>query len=199
MFCAQCGNTVAEGAASCARCGAPVGGRATMPAGQSGVGGASPSAVGGGASGTAMQGYNFDAGRLSQADKITGVASVILLISLFLPWFSISGAGITISWSGMTAHGYLWLVFLLCLGIVAFLVFGAGFAELPVNLPVGRENLLLAASGINLLLVLLAFFVSPGYLSLGVGWSFGAFVALIAAIVACAPLAMPMLRARSGR
>jgi hypothetical protein len=191
MFCAQCGNTVAEGAASCARCGAPVGGGGTMPA--------SPATAAPSGTGAAMQGYNFDAGRLSQADKITGVASVILLISLFLPWFSISGAGITISWSGMTAHGYLWLVFLLCLAIVAFLVLEAGFAQLPVKLPAGREMLLLAASGINLLLVLLAFFVSPGYLSLGVGWSFGAFVALIAAIVACAPLAMPMLRARSGR
>jgi hypothetical protein len=212
MFCAQCGNTVAEGAASCARCGAPVGGAATMPVGQSAmsggspmgggspVGGGGPSTVGGGSTpGGTMQGYNFDAGRLSQADKITGVASVVLLISLFLPWFSISGLGITISWSGMTAHGYLWVVFLLCLAIVAFLVFEAGFAELPVKLPVGREMLLLAVSGINLLLVLLAFFVSPGYLSLGVGWSFGAFIALIAAIAACAPLAVPMLRARSGR
>jgi hypothetical protein len=176
-----------------------------MPVGSSGVGGGSPSGVGpsgvggGSAPGSAMQGYNFDAGRLSQPDKITGVASVVLLISLFLPWFSISAPGISISWSGMTAHGYLWLVFLLCLAIVAFLVFEAGFAELPVKLPAGREMLLLVASGINLLLVLLAFFVSPGYLSLGIGWSFGAFVALIAAVVACAPLAMPILRARSGR
>jgi hypothetical protein len=190
MFCAQCGNAVAEGAASCARCGAPAGGAA---------GPASPPPAGGGGGGAGMQGYSFDSARLTQADKITGGASVILLISLFLPWYSITVPGATFSWSGMTAHGYLWLVFLVCLGIVAFLVFGAGFTELPVKLPAGREPLLLAASGFNLLLVLLAFFVSPGYLALGVGWSFGAFVALIAAIVACAPLALPLLRARSGR
>jgi hypothetical protein len=190
MFCAQCGNAVAEGAPSCARCGAPPGAAAAA---------ASPARAGGTGTGTAAQGYSFNSARLTQADKITGVASVILLISLFLPWFSVSGPGGTISWSGMTAHGYLWLVFLLCLGIVAFLVFGAGFTELPVKLPAAREPLLLTASGLNLLLVVLAFFVSPGYLALGVGWSFGAFVALIAAIAACAPLAMPLLRARTGR
>jgi hypothetical protein len=30
-----------------------------------------------------------------------------------------------------------------------------------------------------------------------VGWSFGAIIALIAAIAACAPLAIPVIRARS--
>jgi hypothetical protein len=190
MFCAQCGNAVAEGAASCARCGAPGGGAA---------GPASSSPAGGRGTAAATQGYSFDSARLSQADKITGGASVILLISLFLPWYSVAGPGGTFSWSGVTAHGYLWLVFLLCLGIVAFLVIGAGFTELPVKLPAAREPLLLAASGFNLLLVVLAFFVSPGYLALGVGWTFGAFVALIAAIAACVPLAMPLLRARASR
>jgi hypothetical protein len=152
-------------------------------------------------SGGSVQGYNFDAARLSQADRISGAASVILLISLFLPWFTASlgsfGGG---SVSGMTAHGYLWIVFILCLAVVAFLVFGAGYAELPVRLPVGREMVLLAATGLNLLLVLLAFFVRPnGYGVVNIGWGWGAFIGLIAAIVACVPLAMPMLRARSGR
>ena len=147
-----------------------------------------------------MQAYNFDAARLSQADRISGGASAVLLISLFLPWFSLSLGFGTYSWSGTTAHGYLWVVFILCLAIVAFLVFGAGYAELPMRLPVARENALLAATGLNLVLVLLAFFINPGYrlLSNGVGWSFGAFVGLIAAIVAFVPLALPRLRARSG-
>ena len=148
-----------------------------------------------------MQGYNFDAARLSQADRISGIASVVLLISLFLPWFSLNiGFGINYSWSGTTAHGYLWVVFILCLAIIGFILFSAGYTELPMRLPAARERLLLAATGLNLLLVLLAFFINPGYrlLSNGVGWSFGAFVGLIAAIVACVPLALPMLRARSG-
>ena len=99
MFCAQCGNQVAEGSTTCPHCGAPVGEGATRSA--------SPAPVGGGSGGT-MQAYNFDAARLSQADRISGGASVVLLISLFLPWFTAS-AGIlgSASASGMTAHGYL--------------------------------------------------------------------------------------------
>jgi hypothetical protein len=57
----------------------------------------------------------------------------------------------------------------------------------------------LRASGDEAEALLLAVFVNPGYVGNGVGWSFGAFVGLIAAIVACAPLATPMLRARSSR
>ena len=68
-----------------------------------------------------------------------------------------------------------------------------------MRLPVSRETVLLAATGLNLLLVLLAFFVVPGGYGIGIGWGFGAFVGLIAAIVACVPLATPMLRARTGR
>ena len=190
MFCVRCGNQVAEGSATCPNCGAAVGGGATRSA--------SP-APAGGVSGTVAQGYNFEVARLSQADRIAGAATVVLLISLFLPWFSVNlGFGASFTWSGMSAHGYLWVVFLLCLAIVAFLVFDAGYDELPMRLPVARETVLLAATGLNLLLVLLAFFINPGYVSNGVGWSFGAFVGLIAAIAACVPLATPMLRARSG-
>jgi hypothetical protein len=192
MNCSQCGAALAEGSAACPQCGTPVSG------GQPQVSGAASPA--GGATAAALQGFSFDAGRLSQADKITGIASVVLLISLFLPWFSWSDSIISISINGMTAHGYLWLVFLLCLAIVAFLVLAAGFDQMPVQLPLDREMLLLVATGINLLLVLIAFFLNPvTTLSTGVGWSFGAIIALIAAIVACAPLAIPVIRARSAR
>ena len=193
MFCGQCGNQVAEGSAQCARCGAPVSGGPARPA--------STYPVGASGSSAAMQGFSFDAARLSQADRIAGAASVVLLVSLFLPWFTASaGAFGSASASGMTAHGYLWVVFLLCLGIIGFLVLGAGFAEMPFSLPAARESILLAATGVNLIIVLLAFFIRPdGFGVVSIGWAFGAFVAPIAAIVACAPLAMPVLRARTNR
>ena len=77
---------------------------------------------------------------------------------------------------------------------------GAGFPGLPVHLPVPRETLLLVATGVNLLIVLLAFFVRPnGFGLVTITWSFGAFIALFAAIAACVPLAMPLLRAQSSR
>src|SRR5436305_1326252 len=167
MNCSQCGSPLPEGATSCPRCGAPV-------------------ARGGGAA-TGAQAFSFDATRWSQTERITGIATVLLMISLFLPWFSVSIGPFSASVSGTTAHGYLWLVFFLCLAIIGFLVVAAGFQAMPFTLPMGRDVLLLAATGINLLLVLLAFFVNSGLFN-GVGWSFGAFIALIAAIAACAPL-----------
>lgn len=154
------------------------------------------------------QAYRFDAGRLSQADKIAGGAPVLLLISLFLPWFSVNvsvlGVNGSASGSGFDAHGFLWLVFILCLAIIAFLLLQAGFATMPFALPFQREMLLLAVTGLNLLLVLIAFFVKPGTGALighgiSVNWSFGAFIGLLAAIAACAPFAVPALRARPVR
>lgn len=151
----------------------------------------------------AAQTFNFDAQRWSQAERITGIASVVLLISLFLPWFSVSGSVLgerfSVSVSGTTAHGYLWLVFFLSLAIIAFLVLRAGFGTLPFAVPGGPDMLLLAATAINLLLVLIAFFVNPSAFAAGVGWSFGAFIGLLAAIAACLPLALPVLRARTAR
>ena len=142
----------------------------------------------------------IDAARLSQADRIAGAATVVLLVSLFLPWFTVSAGPFGYSWSGITAHSYLWLVFVLCLGIIAVLVLGAGFAGIPVQLPVPLGTIMLAATGLNLLIVLLAFFVRPdGFGLITISWAFGAFISLIAAIAAFVPLAMPVLRAQSER
>jgi hypothetical protein len=147
-----------------------------------------------------MERFSPDAARLSQADRLAGAATVVLLVSLFLPWFMVSAGPFGDSWSGITAHNYLWLVFVLCLGIIAFLVLGAGFAGVPVQLPLPRETILLAATVFNLLIVLLAFLVRPdGFGVVTITWSFGAFVALFAAVAACVPLAMPLLWAQSGR
>jgi hypothetical protein len=53
---------------------------------------------------------------------------------------------------------------------------------------------------INLVLVLLAFLFKPaGFGVVSVGWSFGAFIGLIAAIVAVVPLARPALAARKAK
>jgi hypothetical protein len=185
MICSQCGNSLAEGSKSCPRCGAAVAGHGSTAAG--------PGGTPGGA-----QAFSFDAARWSQAERITGVATVVLLISLFLPWFSINFGGIVATASGTTAHGFLWLVFFVSLAIIAFLVLQAGFQTLPFTMPLGREVALLAAAALNLLLVLIAFFDNP-YAFSGVGWTFGAFVALVAAVVACLPLGVPVVRARLAR
>jgi hypothetical protein len=107
-----------------------------------------------------------------------------------------SGSG-----SGTAAHGYLWLVFFLGLAVLAVLVIQAGFARFPINLPFGETQLLIGLTAVNLVLVLLAFLLKPGTggvdtegLSVSIGWAFGAFIALIAAIAAFVPLVLPATR-----
>lgn len=152
----------------------------------------------------------FAMNRLTQSDRITAVASLVLLISLFLPWFRASantgilGVSASATGSGVTAHGYLYIVLILCLAILGLVLLRAAFATAPFVLPGGHELLLLAATSINLLLVLIAFIFKPGgYASVAyvirVGWSWGAFVALVAAVVAVAPLALPMIQARRAK
>src|SRR6266496_4396563 len=166
MICSQCGNDVAAGSAACLSCGAQ------QPAnvGQAAAGGHAPPAggfsptAGAGrtpAAGTAGQVFNFDAKRWTRDDQIVGGASLLLLISLFLPWYTVSVP--------------------------------------PFTLPMSLTQLLLVLTGINLVLVLIAFLLKPstGLSGLSVGWGFGAFVGLICAIAAVVPLALPLVRARS--
>jgi hypothetical protein len=183
MICSQCGNNVTDGSATCPNCGAQL-----APATAPGPAQRSPAGT---------PAFRFDLNRLSRADQIAGGASVILFISLFLPWFGVSFAFVSANADALTAHGYLWITLILCLAIVAYLVMAAGFEQLPVSLPLNREQLLLVATGINFVLVLLAFVFKPGGVgSVGVGWRFGAFVGLIAAVAAVAPLAIPAIQAR---
>jgi len=139
--------------------------------------------------------FNFDARRWTLPDRIAGIASLVVLISLFLPWFSatatLDGISDSATASGTTAHGWLWLVFIISLAIVAFLVLMAGFQVLPFKLPLPSERLLLGATGVNLVLVFLAFILVPGNggdSEVSIGWTWGAFVALLAAIVALGAL-----------
>jgi len=141
----------------------------------------------------------FDAARWTRNDRIVGIATLVLLISMFLSWFKISYGPYSYSWSGTSANGWLWLVFIICLAIIAYLVVRALFDEMPVKLPVEHDKLLFIGTAVNFFLVLIAFFVSPGsgYSGPGVpgvGWDYGAFVALIAAIAAVAPYAYPFIK-----
>jgi hypothetical protein len=189
MKCSQCGSDAATGAGTCSGCGAviPTAAEAailTQP-------------------GQAMA-LRFDAARLTTADRITGGATLVLLISLFLPWFSVSASfgNFTSSASAdaLTAHGYLYLVLLLALAMLGYLVVSAGLDSMPA-LPLRHEQILGGAAAVNLLLVLIGMLIMPGGGSslVKVSWDFGAFLGLAAAVVAVAPLAAALLRARSGR
>ena len=57
----------------------------------------------------------------------------MLLVALFLPWFSTSAGGGT--GDGPSSHGYLWLVFVLTVVTLTVLVTRDAIARLPGNLP----------------------------------------------------------------
>jgi len=139
--------------------------------------------------------FRLELSRLTNSDRVTGIASLVLLVSLFLPWYGVNLLGISAEADGLTVHGYLYIVLLLCVAIIAYLVMWAGFEELPVRLPLSHQQRLLVASGLNTVLVLLAFLTKPD----GTGWRFGAFAGLLAALIAMAPLVIPAVQARRGR
>lgn len=204
MTCSHCGYNVAEGAAACPGCGTPAnanqgaGAHQGMPgpAGAMGPAGTMGSAAGAmGPPPAAAAAFTFDLSRLSRADQIAGGATLVFLISLFLPWFSVNAGIYSGSVNGLW-HGYMYLALLLALAVLAYLVVRAGFETMPLRLPVGHEQILLAATAVMFVLTLISFVFKP---SGPVGWSIGAFLGLIAAVVAVAPLGVPFLRSRTGR
>jgi uncharacterized membrane protein len=137
------------------------------------------------------------------SDLAIGGAVVVLLVALFLPWFSstvrvsrfarISGAG-----DGPAAHGYLWLVFVLAIVALIILVARDAIAQVPGNMP-SPEQILVGATGLSLLLTILGVVQKPSVvtvtgsgpisqvfprLTISVGWSYGGWIALVAALIA---------------
>jgi hypothetical protein len=144
----------------------------------------------------------FDLASIGQVDRLVGGGSLVLFIALFLPWFSVKlGVLGTATASGLSTHGYLYITLILTIGILGLLVAEAlGLWKLPSTSPLSREQVLLAATVVNLVLVLIAFLFKPSGLGVvRVGWSYGAFIALIAAVVAAFPLGWPVIQARRGK
>ena len=142
---------------------------------------------------------NFNLASISRVDRMVGGGTLVLFIALFLPWFSVHFSFLgTFSVSGLTAHGYLYITLILALAIIGLIAAEAlGLWKLPASAQIGREQLLLIGTAVNFVLVLIAFLLKPG--GSGVGWSFGAFVALAAAVIAVFPLGWPVIQARRGK
>jgi hypothetical protein len=141
----------------------------------------------------------FDLNRLTIADKVAGIASFVLLISLFLPWFGVTESEVTVGLSGTGAHGFLWLVLVLAVVVLTYLIVHAaqGWDRMGVNVP-SREPVLLTVTGVQLVLVVIAFFDVPStdIKGVSIGWQAGAYVALIAAIAAAATVIAPFIHGR---
>ena len=140
--------------------------------------------------------FTLDLRRLNRVDQVIGVASLILIITLFLPWFGVSLDGSSVTVSGFTAHGYLVISLLTAVALIGYLVVRAGWDDPPMKLPVAHAPLLLVLTGLQLLIVLLAFLFKPGF----TGWQFGAWLGLLAALVACGAIVVPAVQSmQAGR
>jgi hypothetical protein len=196
--CPQCQREAADDANNCPNCGAALATTATgatpPPAAPAGAG--APAAVA--TTGSSLPAYKFDAERWSLADRIAGVATVVLFISLFLPWFTYSagfgGFSVSFSVNGLW-HGWMYLTLIISIALIAYLVLRAGWDRLPVSQEIPHVSVMLGATVINLVLTLIAFIDKPG--GGGVGWGFGAIIGLISAAAAAAPYAVPQLRAKT--
>lgn len=130
---------------------------------------------------------------LNRKELIFGPATVVLLVSFWLPWYSISLDGIRFSASGLSRHGWLFIAVLDAIVLVLYVLitaFGAG--DLADQGRLSKEQLLTIMTGVNLFLVVLAFLLKPS----GFGWSYGAFLALAAAVVAFLPFGIPLVQAQ---
>lgn len=199
--CSQCQRENADEANNCSNCGAPLVATTAATAGPAvGQPAAAAAAPAGAATGgSTIPAYKFDAARWTLADRICGIASLILFISLFLSWFSASLGPISVSASGLSVHGWLYVTLILCIAIIIYLVLRAGWDEIPISTKIPHLTVMMVATVVNLVLVFIGFIDKPGGTGFGtgIGWDFGAFLGLIAAVVAAAPYAIPQLRART--
>ncbi len=129
----------------------------------------------------------------SRHEIIIGSSLVVLMIALFLPWFSATvsfptAQPVTGTATGPTAHGYLWFVFVLALLALVVLVARDVISRLPGNLP-SADQMLTGTTGLALLLTVLGVAFRPSGPFVSVGWSYGGFVAVLAAATAFATAA----------
>lgn len=119
----------------------------------------------------------------------------MLLVCLFLPWFGVTVGEapfrLSVTVDGLATHGYLYVVLALCLTIVLYTVARSGWGELPLGRSVHHPLVMLGLTAANLVLTVIAFASKPG--GIGIGWRYGAVVALLASVAACLPWARSAL------
>jgi hypothetical protein len=114
------------------------------------------------------------------------------LVSFWLPWYSFG----PISADGLGAHGWLFIAVVNSIVLVLYVLITAfDVGDLAAQGRLSKDQLLALITGVNLALVVLAFLLKPA----GFGWSWGAFVALAAAIVSFLPFGLPLIQAQRRR
>jgi hypothetical protein len=129
---------------------------------------------------------------LDAKERVTGLATLALLVSLWLPWYSIG----PFSADGLSVHGWLFIVVLNSIVLVLYaLVTAFGVGDLAAPGRMSKDQLLALMTGVNVALVVLGFLLKPA----GFSWSWGALLAVAAAIVAFLPFGVPLFQAQRRR
>jgi hypothetical protein len=129
---------------------------------------------------------------LNGTERVFGPATLVLLISFWLPWYSFG----PVSADGLSVHGWLFIAALDSIVLVLYVLivaFGAG--DLAAAGRLSKDQLLALITGGNLALVVLGFLLKPS----GFSWAWGAYLALAAAVVAFLPFGVPLFQARRRR
>ena len=129
----------------------------------------------------------MDTSRLTPGDISAGVGGIVLLISLFLPWYGVS---VKVAWFSASSDGSGWevfsfidiLLFLIAIAAIALVVLKA-IDQLPAEVPVPLVLLGLGALGVLLILYRLIDTPAPSDLpdQVDVSRKIGIFIGLIGA------------------
>jgi hypothetical protein len=147
----------------------------------------------------------IDFARLDPTARVEGIGALLLFLSLQLPWYTRSSTLLSGSASAMIGGGFRWLIWLISLGTAVLVFLGAVTSfRAPAWLAAAgrRRQVLVAAAGIDFLLVLLAAFAAkaqppatvPIPAGTPVGTAIGAYVGLVLALVVLAAAASRFAR-----
>jgi hypothetical protein len=221
MFCGQCGTNNAPGIHFCGNCGARMFETAApAPVAQAPVPAPPPANVApapmapppsqpmppanyGGAGYPADEParrtgtLSIDFRRLGTADWVALGATILLLVSLFLSWYSATGEDdadviITVKENvfGQFAGGFRVLVLVTCILVILYL-FVRTMTPRGLRLPLPHWQVLTILTTLQAILTVLTFFLKPGAgTGIPVSWQYGAYIGLPAAVIAAVASAM---------
>ena len=128
----------------------------------------------------------MDFSKLSNGAKLALIGGAVLVVNLFLPWFSWdNGLGGSVSWDAFDSGFLAWFGSLAAIaGAVVLLLKAFGTKEMSAG-QFKTEQLAVVLGGVGLLLILIRTLAKPSFLGfdLGASYSFGVFVGLVAAAI----------------
>ena len=131
----------------------------------------------------------MDINKLTIGDRVVGIAAIVFLISMFLPWYGLSVEGVgDPSRNGFDYFFFGWIPLLLILAVAATIAISRfTTTELPNLGSLSWTQVQLIAAGLAALLVLLRLLITDSVEAFGIDLGdldrkFGLFIAALAAI-----------------